>query len=199
MKKFSLKCKRWHPTALYRRQTDLPVLILLVLCFLLGSVLGCAVGSGAEADEVTHLLSGTRPSGLWGYLCCLYTVGRYHLVVLLAATSLLGVVVIPATLLFRGYFLSCAAAATIASLPEHGIAVALTACGISAVLTVPALFLLAMDGFGLSGRLRALSAGRSNRYSNEAVFSHLGISAVCLITAAAAEQLLVPTLLSYLL
>lgn len=183
-----------------RTVVDLPILALLFLCFLLGSVLGCFVGSGveSEAEEITQLISKSPNPGIIGYLRSLWLVSRYHIVVLLAATSLLGVLVIPLTAFLRGYFLTCAAAAVIAALPEHGVAAALISCGIGAVLTIPSLFLLELDGFALSKRLRALSAGKTDHFSNRNIPQHLGIAAVCLVTAAATDHVLVPWLLSYI-
>jgi len=201
VKKYNLKFNRWDTFRMDRAQIDFPALALLFLCFLLGSVLGCFVGSGAEAGavEITQMISESTPTGIWGFLRCLGTAGQYHMIVLLAATSVLGVFVIPATSFFRGYFLSCAAAAAIASLPEHGVAAAMISCGISAILTVPSLFLLELDGFGLSKRLRALSAGKSDHFNHGNIPYHLGITAICLLTAAAVDYALVPKLLSYII
>lgn len=174
--------------------------MLMLLCFLLGSVLGCFVGSAAEAEtEVAGLLSETAAEGVLGFLSSLWTVGWYHLVIILAATSVLGIMMIPTTLFLRGYFLSCTVSATIAVLPEHGILAALISCGIGALLTIPGLFLLALDGFGLSRRLWALSAGRSSHFGGGNVSGHLGIAVMCLLAAAAADRVLVPWLLSRLL
>lgn len=200
MKKYRFKLTGRRLVRLDRKLTELPTLLFLILCFLMGSVLGCFVGSGAVsgAEAITQLLSEDGIRSVIGYLHCLWTVGWYHLVVLLAATSLLGVFIIPATVFLRGYFLSCTAAATIAVLPEHGIITALIGCGISAVLTMPSLLLLSMDGYSLSKRLRALSMGRSSQYGNGNVLYHIGITAACLFTAAAADYALVPWLLSHL-
>lgn len=201
VKKFGVAFGRWRGFRLDRNLEDFPVLILLLLCFLSGSLLGCFVGGGIESgtDEIAQMVSGGEVPGFWGFLHRLCTVSQYHVIVLLAATSVIGVFVIPVTSFFRGYFLSCAAAATIASLPEHGIAAAWVSCGINALLTVPSLFLLELDGFGLSKRLRALSAGKSCHFSKGNVSYHLGISAVCLLTASAVDCVLVPKLLAYIL
>ena len=201
VKKFGVAFRRWNGFRLDRDASDFPVLVLLFLSFLLGSLLGCFVGGGIDPNtgNVDQLISGGNTSGIWGFLSSLCTVSQYHIIVLLAATSVLGVFVIPATSFFRGYFLSCTAAAAIAALPEHGIAAAWRSCGISAVITVPSLFLLELDGFGLSKRLRALSAGKSGHFSKGNVSYHLGIAVVCLLTAAAVDCILVPKLLAYIL
>ena len=200
MKKYRLKRGRWPEIRAEQTGIDFPILALLFLCFLLGSVLGCFVGSGVEeeTEEITKLISQSPDFGIIGYLHSLWQASRYHIVVLLAATSLIGVFVIPLTAFLRGYFLTCAAAAVITALPEHGILAALISCGIGALLTIPSLFLLQLDGFALSKRLRALSAGKSGHFSNQNIPQHMGIAVVCLITAAATDHMLIPWLLSYI-
>lgn len=184
-----------------RTQVKLPVLILLLCCFLLGSVLGCIVGSGAEtaAGEIHDLVSGNTNVSLSGFLRNLFKVSQYHIAVIASATSLIGIYVIPIISFLRGYFLSCAAAAVIASVPDNGFWIALISCGLSAVLTVPCLFQAELDGFELSMRLRAVSGGKSYYLNTDNVPYHMLVSVICLLGAAVAECILVPLLLSHLL
>lgn len=200
MKKRSLKFHKLVRSRMEQPQIFLPVLILLFFCFLLGSVLGCFVGSSVneEATEIAGLISGNTSVHFSGFLHNFCTAGQYHMVALLAATSILGIFIIPLLSFLRGYFLSCTAAAVIVSLPEKGIAAALISCGINALLTVPSLFLLELDAFGLSMRLKALSSGKSYYFSNKNIPYHLGVCIVCIIVAAAAECTLIPFLLSYI-
>ena len=79
------------------------------------------------------------------------------------------------------------------------IATALILCGIPALLSVPTLFLLELDGFELSMRLRAVSAGRSYLPRTEDVPQDLVLSVLSVILAALAECLLVPSLLSLII
>lgn len=200
MKKRSLKFHKSIQSRLEQTQVFFPVLLLLFFCFLLGSVLGCFVGSGVneETKEITELISHNTAVDFSKFLRNFFTAGQYHMIALLAATSIIGVFIIPLLSFLRGYFLSCTAAAVIVSLPEKGIAAALISCGINALLTVPSLFLLELDGFGLSMRLKSLSSGKSYYFSNKNIPYHLGICAVCIIVAAAAECTLIPFLLSYI-
>jgi len=187
-----------YQTSRFRAQ--MPVLLLLLVCFLAGTVVGCLIGSGAYTLSGT--LSGYVAEGvslhISDFLKNLFRAGQYHFLVLIAATSIAGTIAIPLISFFRGYFLSCAATALIAALPEHGVLTALISCGISAILTVPSLFLLELDGYALSMRLRAVSSGRSYYIDTENIPYDLAVSALCLTTAAVAECLLVPMLLSYL-
>lgn len=194
------KFRRHNVYQISRFRTQMPVLLLLLLCFLIGTVAGCMVGSGAQnlSGPIAGYVTETASFRLSDFLKNLLRVGQYHLFVLVAATSIAGTIAIPLISSFRGYFLSCAATALITALPEHGIPAALISCGISAVLTVPSLFLLELDGFALSMRLRAVSAGRSYYINADRIPYDLAVSALCLTTAAAAECLLVPLLLSYL-
>lgn len=181
-----------------RTQVNFPNLFLLFGCFLLGSVLGCFVGRGADASAqaLSDMVAGNFVVGFSGFPGKLWTMGKYHVVTLLAATSVIGVFVIPMVSFFRGYFLSCAVAAVIAVMPEHRIATALITCGLGALLTVPSLFLLQLDGFSLSAKLRAASVGKSCYCSNRNLPYHLCVCAICILTAAAVECVLVPLLLS---
>lgn len=201
MRKYWFKFDRRHMLYPQRQSAPLPTLLFLISTFLIGSVLGSFVGCGAEAgaEEIAGLLSGTEAGSAAGFFRSLWKIGWYHLTVILAATSVLGVFVIPATTFLRGYFLSCTAAAAIVALPEKGVITALIVCGVSAVLTIPSLFLLSQDGFCLSRRLRALSSGKSVHYDDRNVLSHLCVTAVCLLTAAGVDCVLVPWLLSHLL
>lgn len=181
-------------------RTQMPVLALLFAGFLLGAVTGCFIGRGAEGSGgLTDYLTGHTDTGVSDFLRELVRSGQYHLIVLAAATSVAGVFVIPLVSAGRGYFLSCTAAALVASLPEHGAAAALIICGIPAVLTVPSLFLLELDGFALSARLRALSAGKSCLPVRNTLAHDLAVTVLSVILAALAQCLLIPFLLSCLI
>ena len=200
MRKYILKLHKRRQHQSNRTQIRLPVLLLLLLCFLLGSILGCFVGSGTgtAAEEITDLISGNTSVGFSGFLQNLFKVSQYHIAVIAAATSVIGVFAIPLISFWRGYFLSCAATAVIASMPEYGVLTAMISCGISAVLTVPCLFQVELDGFELSMRLRAMSSGRSYYLNTDNVPYHMVISLICLLIAAVAECLLVPLLIDKL-
>lgn len=186
-----------HPFQRERTQINFPVLFLLFCCFLLGSMLGCIVGRGANtSSEIEVALSGNITIGFSHFLGKLWTMGKYHIVTLLAATSVIGVFIIPLVSFFRGYFLSCTVAAVVAIMPEHRFLTALVVCGIGALITVPSLFLLELDGFSLSTRLRSISTGKSYYYPNGDFSYHIGICIICILTAAAVECVLVPLLLS---
>ncbi len=131
--------------------------LLLVLCaaFLAGAVLGALIGvraplgSGVSIDPDGSVYG---YSSFWGHLIgC----SRYHLVVLLFATSVFGAVLIPAALAFRGFVLSCAVASLAAAYPGRGVLLTAVVLGLPAAFTVPALFMLAFDGMLFSTRLAA--------------------------------------------
>lgn len=176
---------------------SMPVLGMLLVCFLAGSLVGCIAGQGALSSAgITEQVTARAAADIRAFPGCLLRAGQYHLLVLAAATSTMGVFAIPLVSAFRGYFLSCAAAAVMVSLETHGIATALILCGVPALLSVPTLFLLELDGFELSMRLRAVSAGRSYLPRTEDVPQDLVLSVLSVILAALAECLLVPSLLS---
>ncbi len=178
-----------------------PILLLLFGMFLAGTILGAYVGSHGEPipEVVAAYINGGANADLRGFFRELFRAGQYHLAVLFAATSTVGVFAVPLISFFRGYFLSCTAAAIMVAAAEHGIAAAMVLCGISAVITVPSLFLLELDSFELSRRLRAVSMGHTVSRRTESLAYDLAFSALCVLIAALTECLFVPTLLLYFL
>lgn len=131
--------------------------LLLVLCasFLAGAVLGSAMSSSASPGQAVSIAEDGSVYGYGSFLGHLLGCARYHLVVLLFATSVFGAVLIPAAMAVRGFVLSCAAASLAVSYPGRGVLLTAVVLGIPAAFTVPALFMLAFDGMLFSTRLAA--------------------------------------------
>ena len=174
------------------------MLLLLCAAFLAGAAGGSLLGSAESAAE--GVLPGDGSVyGADGYFSLLFSCAKYHLLVLLFSTSLAGVLLIPATLAFRGFALSCTAAYVASAYPEQGVALILVVLGLPALLTVPSLFVVAFGGELFSARLvshyvRRPIPPRYRRGEDRAL-----AVAVMLFAAAAVECFAVPPLVRLLI
>ena len=179
------------------RRTRTYVFVGLLISFLLGSAIGCYTGSstgGAGIASSDLLYYATEPSGFFSGLLKL---SRFHMAAILAATSTIGLFAVFLISLLRGYVLTCTMAVLQTALPDHGMATAWLICGVSAVITIPSLFLLELDGFEGSVNLRRKSIGSDTAVDNQLL--HGLITAVSLFLAAWAEYAWIPTLVNRLL
>lgn len=184
---------------LLRQSGELFILFLLCAAFIGGAAAGTALCS-AEFTGAENVLSGD--GGVYGYSSfagLLFSCAKYHLLVLLLSTSLLGVLLIPGVLAFRGFVLACTAAYITSAYPEHGAALTLVVLGLPSLLTVPGLFLLAFDGLCFSSRLAAQHLRRPlpPRYTRGE--NRLAAVGLMLVLAAAVEHFLVPQLVRLLI
>ena len=171
-------------------------LLLVVLCaaFVAGALLGAFTGSSAVNDTAVTIDESGRVYGYDTFLEHLFGCAKYHLIVLLFATSVFGAVLIPATLAFRGFVFACSVSSIAAAYPGHG---KLRACGIlglPAALTVPALFLLAFDGMAFSVRLSTQCMRRTPPAPFLRGEDRVLAAAAALFLAAAIECFAVPPL-----
>lgn len=124
------------------------MLIMLTLGVLVGGVAGiyftadgfAAAYASAGQYAAAKMLPASLPSALWSS-------ARFFLTLLFAATSWLGVLLVPATVLLRGYLLSCSVAALYASYGWAGLRCALLAGGLPALFLAPALIIAACDAY----------------------------------------------------
>lgn len=173
------------------------VFVGLLISFLLGSAIGCYTGSSADGAGIASsdlLYYASEPSGFFSVLLKL---SRFHIAAILAATSTIGLFAVFLISLLRGYVLTCAMAVIQGTLPDHGMAAAWLICGISAVITIPSLFLLELDGFEGSVNLRQKSVGSDTAVDNQLL--HGLITAVSLFLAAWVEYAWIPALVNRLL
>lgn len=125
------------------------MLMMLILGVLAGSVVGTyfitADGFASAYAEVgqyaaSDVLPASLPSALWNS-------ARFFLVLALAATSWLGVLLVPAAVLLRGYLLSCSVAVLYASYGWAGLRCALLVSGLPALFLAPAFLAAACDAY----------------------------------------------------
>lgn len=124
--------------------------------FLIGSVLGTIFSSGAEGSEALGdfltgyfraLDAGTAAGDLASVF---WWLSKYHLIVFLLGFSILGVVFIPLFVLLRGFSLSFSMAVLVRTLSADGAIAGTLLFGLSALLSVPIFFLLAIHAMSAS-------------------------------------------------
>ncbi len=176
-------------------------LILLGACFLAGTLAGfgfsCLGGESAPLRE--YLLrcltaagegNGFDPS----LLSVIWEVFRWPLLVSLLGFTALGAVGIPVVLAVRGFLLSYAVTAFARLFGLEGMAAALAAFGVTALVAVPALFVAAYSAF--QSALSRLSHDGPPAVSWRARLSALGPCAGLLALAAALQRTVMPALLT---
>lgn len=184
---------------LMRQGGEAFVLLVISAAFIAGAVGGSLLGTG-ELSAAEGVLPGDGSVyGSDSFFYLLFSCAKYHLLVLLFSTSLAGVLLIPATLAFRGFALSCTAAYVASAYPEQGVALILVVLGLPALLTVPSLFVVAFGGELFSARLvshyvRRPIPPRYRRGEDRAL-----AVAVMLFAAAAVECFAVPPLVRLLI
>ncbi len=170
-------------------------LIIIFVSFVIGTVLGCFFPGEAEG-----LASLTGESDIFcetGYFKCLLSCSAFHLLIVLFATSFLGVAFIPLTVAVRGFFMSCAVSGLIVS-GDGGFLLALVSIGLPAILTLPCLFILGRDGLMLSRLLLGRFWGRARR-PVEADAGNLALCCAVLALAAGIKCIIVPQLVRLIL
>lgn len=174
---------------------------LLFISFIAGAVLGSLAGTRQIAVSAAEhiLLDGGSIYGADGFFSLLFLCSRYHLLVLLFGTSLLGVVMIPAAFALRGFVLSCTAVSIASSYPNGGVALALVILGIPSLLTVPSLFVVGSHSLGFSSRLVSLYDRRPPTPSGGSAVTDLLLCAGALVLAAAIEYSVIPMLVPFIL
>ena len=145
---------------------------------------------------MTELMSelSTEAGDLKGFFHALWDATWFHLLVLLAGTSLLGILFVPMLSVARGYLLSCTAAAVLHNYPWKAVVVLL---GIPSLLEVPCFLVLAADAIRTSRRLAAAaSGGLPSAERDNPILRHTVICLMILTISAVVETFILPVLLA---
>jgi uncharacterized membrane protein SpoIIM required for sporulation len=172
------------------------LIVFLALCFLLGAVAGALIGTLSETGDLTDLMAqlSTETGDLKGFFHALWDATWFHLLVLLAGTSLLGILFVPVLSIARGYLLSCTAAAVLHSYPWKTVLVLL---GIPAILEIPCFLVLAADAVRTSRRLAAAANGIVPHIEQDnPILRHTVICLLVLTISAVVETFILPVLLA---
>ena len=185
---------RIDTSAIARRGAEYTLLIVFALCFVGGAAAGALAGSGAIPDGEAILTDDGNIYGSDSFFQLLLSCSKYHLLVLLFSTSVIGVLLIPASLAFRGFTFACSAAYLAAADPEHGAALAAAALGLPSLFTVPSLFIAAQAGGLFSLRLLAAYRRRPAPLRRPERDNRVLIIAAALFAAAGGERYIVPAI-----
>ena len=175
------------------------VIYLLAFCFLGGSLAGCMVGFLSTPGEGLGALGAyaDQGEGFSSFILSLWACSKYHLLALLLAGTVFGVLALPLLSVFRGYLLGCAASALTAM--DGGLFLSLVVIGLPSLFSLPAFFLLCDDGMAVSRYILLRSLGRPVPVRRVPLANHLVLAAVLLTVSALIQQLLIPAYLSRLL
>lgn len=189
------------------KQLSMTVLGVLALCFLIGLTAGClcSLWAGEAADEAIHELltgiagetaqAGNLPSAFLSQF-------QYPIVSFLLGLTILGVFLIPATVIARGFFLAFTVTSCIRVFGAwKGFVFSLSMLGPPTLITLPCLLVLATFGgvSSLSLFRNALAGGRkpigSPLFSKESL-ARLGICTCAMTAAALLEAYICPILVN---
>jgi len=169
-------------------QVDLPGVVLLALCFVIGSAVGCVVSELSSLEDEFSFPDAVDRN-LAGFLSVFWSCAKYSLFAALLAGTVYGLFAIPLLCALRGYLLSC----TVASFAASGRIFALLFIGLPALFTVPCLFLVGADAMLCSRRLFQVGAsGCIPPRLDIPLPLHLAFSAGLLVIATLVQLLLVP-------
>lgn len=169
----------------------------MLLCFFAGSIVGSFTGSFFSYDSAIGDFNFLTALSGQSFINILIQFTKFHIVVIILATSFLGIVLMPLLSCLRGYALSCTAASIIATNPKNGLPLAFIILGIPAIFSVPCFFALSVEGYFSSKRMLAYAKGIPSKRTNSFIKQLI----VCLPALAAGtlvEMKLVPFLVSLL-
>lgn len=177
-----------------RAQAQQGLFLFLALFFLGGALIGALVGALSEAGDLTGLMTAiSAETGNWNtFFRALWDATWFHLLVLLAGTSLLGLLLVPLLTALRGYLLSCTAAAVLQGYPWKAVLVLL---GIPALFEIPCFLVLAADAIRISRRL-TVTGGIAAAERENPILRHTLICLLVLTGSALIETFVLPVLLA---
>lgn len=185
----------------------LPALIIVSASFLLGGLAGCLMstfvgGAGQESLRayLESFLSTAQNSGaaapaltvqLWDIL-------RWPVLALLLGFTALGVLGLPVLFAVRGFLLAFSIAAFVRIFGSAGCLLAFLIFGVGGGFSVPALFVLGVQGLGAARTLasRFLGEGKAPSPYGRAYFLRCGGCAAALCVCVVLERFAVPALVS---
>ncbi|MBO5340162.1 MAG: stage II sporulation protein M [Oscillospiraceae bacterium] len=193
--------KKWKVDLLSGRTA---ALCLLCVLFFAGSVAGC-VAAGAIRDDGgvlaeylrNYLDALERDGALLRYFPILWQTIRFPLAVFLLGLTALGIVALPVLFAVRGFAFSYAVSVLFRLLGGRGLLLAAALFGVSAVLWMPALFELGVQGLLASYSLfrRVGGDGRYPLCYSGKFFVRSGICAAALALCAGVEYFVIPLFL----
>jgi uncharacterized membrane protein SpoIIM required for sporulation len=184
----------------------LPALVVTAAAFSLGGILGCALAlsvSGGGGDSLSSYVSGYLAAAqstempLPGVLSTAWSVARWPLLTVLMGFTAIGLIGIPVLFATRGFLLSFAISAFIQMFGIKGGLLAFLTFGLTGILSVPALFVLGVQGMLAARVLLRRFSGSERRVLpfDRAYFTRCGLCACALTLCVLLELFGVPMLI----
>ena len=185
----------------------LSALIIVSVSFLLGGLAGCLMstfvdGAGQESLQayLEAFLSTAQSGGAGapGLAVQLWDILRWPCFALLLGFTALGVLGFPLLFAARGFLLAFSIAAFVRIFGSAGCLLAVLLFGVGGGFSVPALFVLGVQGLGASRALasRFLGEGKAPSPYGRAYFLRCGGCAAALCVCVVLERFAVPALVS---
>lgn len=183
-----------------------PALLVAAAAFSLGGILGCALAlnvSGGGGDSLSSYIKGYLAASQSaqmpapGVLSTVWSVTRWPLLTVLMGFTAMGLIGIPVLFAIRGFLLSFAISSFIQMLGIKGGLLAFLAFGLTGILSVPALFVLGVQGMLAARALMRRFLGNERRAMpfDRAYFTRCGLCACALALCVILELFGVPVLI----
>lgn len=183
-----------------------PALIIVSVSFLLGGLAGCLLstfvgGAGQESlrSYLESFLSTAQNGTIAPALAVqLWDILRWPVLALLLGFTALGVLGLPALFAVRGFLLAFSISAFVRVFGSAGCLLAFLIFGVGGGFSVPALFVLGVQGLGAARTLasRFLGEGKAPSPYGRAYFLRCGGCAAALVVCVCLERFAVPALVS---
>jgi len=165
------------------------LMFILFLLFVFGVFIGCGSAEHSDIPQIDY----TAELDEGNYTSALWRAAQFHIVVCVAAVCSAGVILIPVTIMLRGYFLACTSAVIGVQEPLA----AWIICGLPAFLQLPSLFALSCAGMRLSALLHSKSISRRIAIGRVQFAKYIGWSIIGILLCAVADRYIAPLLLQY--
>lgn len=174
-------------------------LVLLLVCFLFGALIGFALAYFGESGEALrsylqdYLNSAAQGTLNLSFFSVFWDCVRWPFLVVVFAFTALGVIAIPAFLLVRGFLLAYAVTCFAVLLGRPGLAAAAVLLASAIFLVLPVLLVLGCEGLRSScARLPGGTNNLERRFRAEIILPGIGVSLV----AAALQWTVIPLIFS---
>lgn len=182
------------------------LVVIITLSFLLfcGIIIGATASAYINSDtanELTNSINGLKAlaSDAQSYFTYLWSAFKYPLIIFAFSFSVIGVAAIPAIILCKGFFLGFSIGSVMKVFGNRGIAISLSALGISSFISIPCIILL--SAFSLSASYKQIYMfSNKRRVITSSVFSKgyffiYGIVSVILCIESALDFFLTPLII----
>lgn len=197
MRKKILRYARYRQK--YFMSSIIPTFAVSLVSLLIGIIVAAIIISKTPIDTIRGLgdsivLSGSEGTVIESFWKC----SKYHIFIWLISTSFLGVVLVPMALAYRGFVLCCSSAALIFDYGIMGAVISAAMFGLTALVSIPCLLIVATDSMSSSLSLFSQRYGIKRRGSYDTNSKRSLICILIMLPLAFIEHKIIPILLEYL-